>query len=114
MTRIDAHQHYWRVARGDYSWMGPAVAPLCRDFLPAELEPLLTAHGFGGSVVVQAAPTLAETQFSIGLADEHPSILAVVGWVDLEQEPGRDLELLAAHPKLKGVRPMLQDLPDDA
>lgn len=112
--RIDAHQHYWRVSRGDYAWMGPHVAPLCRDFLPFELEPLLREHGFAGSVVVQAAPTLEETRFLLELATRHASILGVVGWLDLDGPSlDRDLRSLS-NPKFLGVRPMLQDLPDPA
>lgn len=94
--------------------MGPEVAPLCRDFLPPELEPLLAANGFDGSVVVQAAPTLDETGYLLDLARTHASILGVVGWVDLESEAlSGDLAQLKAFRKFVGVRPMLQDLPDD-
>lgn len=113
--RIDAHQHYWKIARGDYFWMGPAVAPLCRDFLPSELAPHLNRHRIDATVVVQAAPTIAETEFLLELAEQNPSIAGVVGWLDLES-PAFEATLarLSAHEKLLGVRPMLQDLDDDS
>lgn len=115
--RLDAHHHAWRIARGDYRWLRPdlaALAPICRDFEPADLQPLLTAHGVVQTVLVQAADSEAETDFLLSLAEADPVIGGVVGWVDLSQAASvATLERWAAeHPKLKGVRPMLQDLPD--
>ena len=57
---IDAHQHFWQLARGDYGWLTPEFATLYRDFLPTDLEPHLGQAGVDGTVLVQAAPTLAE------------------------------------------------------
>jgi L-fuconolactonase len=114
--RVDAHQHFWRLARGDYDWLdtaNPAFAPLARDFEPDDLAPLRRAHGIGRTVLVQAAATLEETEHLLSLADGHPEIAGVVGWIDLSH-PGRlpVLERWASHPAFKGVRPMLQDLSD--
>jgi L-fuconolactonase len=117
--RIDAHQHFWRLARGDTTWLNPSLdpslAPIHRDFEPADLEPLLRAQGIAGTVLVQAAPTLAETLFLLSLADQHAFIRGVVGWVDLSApDATATLDRLARHPAFKAVRPMLQDLPDPA
>lgn len=111
--RIDAHQHYWQLARGDYGWLTPELVQLYRDFLPADLVPLLQRHGIDGTVLVQAATTDAETGFLLELAARTPSILGVVGWVDLlaADAPAR-IAALARNPLFKGVRPMLQDIPD--
>jgi L-fuconolactonase len=111
--RIDAHQHFWALARGDYGWLTPDLKPLYRDYLPQHLAPLLAASGIDRTVLVQAAPTDAETDFLLALADANPMVGAVVGWVDFERPdaPARIAEL-AAHPRFRGVRPMLQDLPD--
>lgn len=111
---IDAHQHFWHPARGDYSWMAPDDPVLARPYLPADLLPLLDAAGIAGTVLVQAAPTTCETHYMLGLADASPRILGVVGWIDFERpETAETLARLAAHPKLVGIRPMIQDLPDD-
>ncbi|MBE3636754.1 amidohydrolase family protein [Mangrovicoccus algicola] len=106
---IDAHQHYWRIGRGDYGWMDDGVAAIRRDLLPADLAPLARAAGVTGTVAVQAAPTLAETEFLLSLADATPQIRAVVGWVDLEGDVPAQLARIA-HPRLRGIRPMLQDI----
>ena len=113
--QIDAHQHFWNPARGDYGWM-PADDPiLSRRYGPEELWPQLQAAGVEGTILVQAAPTVAETEYMLGIADATPWVLGVVGWVDFEKPSDlAELKRLARHPKFKGVRPMIQDLPDDA
>jgi L-fuconolactonase len=117
MLRIDAHQHFWQLARGDYRWLrsdDPGLAPIARDFLPAALEPLLRAHGIARTVLVQAADSVAETEFLLALAATHESVAGVVGWVDLSHvDAASTLARLAADSPLRGVRPMLQDLPAD-
>jgi L-fuconolactonase len=112
--RIDAHQHYWNPARGDYGWMPKDDPVLARPYCPSELEPQLAAVGIMGTVLVQAAPTVNETEYMLGIADSTPSVLAVVGWIDFEKPNEREtLERLAMHWKFKGARPMIQDIPDD-
>ena len=117
MQRTDAHQHFWRIARGDYAWLradDPGVAPLVRDFLPDALAPLLRAHGVTRTVLVQATESVAETEFLLALAAEHDFVAGVVGWVDLaDTNAAATLDRLATDARLKGVRPMLQDLPAD-
>ncbi len=113
-TRIDAHQHYWNPARGDYGWLTPALDTLYRAFGPADLAPLLARAGIQRTVVVQAAPTVDETRYLLDLARDDASIAGVVGWVPLlDAGTPALLAELARQPKFKGVRPMLQDLPDD-
>ena len=111
---IDAHQHFWKIDRGDYGWMDGAGPTLRRDYLPGDLEPTLRRFGVSATVLVQAAPTTEETDFLLDLAEQHDFIAGVVGWVDLESETFRDdLARLMARPKFVGIRPMLQDLDDD-
>lgn len=112
--RIDAHQHYWSVSRGDYGWLEHAPATLRRDYLPGDLRAHLVENGIEKTVVVQAAPTVAETEFLLDLAEVDESIGAVVGWLDMEAEDfAVQLDRLLERPKFKGIRPMIQDLPDD-
>lgn len=113
-VNVDAHQHFWRLSRGDYDWLTPDLSALHRDFEPADLEPLVAAAGIDRTVAVQAAPTTAETRFLLEIADATPWIAGVVGWVDLASASApRELEALAEHPALRGIRPMIQDIEDD-
>lgn len=112
--RIDAHQHYWRIDRTDYGWLTPEAGILYRNYLPEHLKPYLETSKINHTIVVQAAPTVDETEYLLDLADNEPSIVAVVGWLDLESK--RFPEMLAQlrkRPKFAGIRPMLQDLEDD-
>ncbi len=111
--RIDAHQHYWSIARGDYGWITPDIPRLYRDYLPEDLTAILAKHRLDGSIVVQAAPTVEETDYLFALAEREPSILGVVGWLDLhDADHRRHLERYAGHPKFVGIRTMIQDMPD--
>ncbi|SAL54303.1 amidohydrolase family protein [Caballeronia humi] len=112
--KIDAHQHYWDPARGDYGWLTPELSALYRVFGPDDLKPLREAVNVECTVAVQAAPTVDETRYLLKLARSEESIAGVVGWVPLDAPDAPALiEKLARDPKFKGVRPMLQDLPDD-
>ena len=111
---VDAHHHVWTLARGDYGWLTPALAPIYRDYDLADMSPHARAAGIAATVLVQAAPTVAETRFLLGVARDSGGIVrGVVGWVDLAGADAVDqLCALAADPLLKSVRPMLQDLAD--
>ena len=85
--RIDSHQHYWKPARGDYHWMSPAMSVLYRDYGPEDLRPILRRHSIERTVLVQAAQTVAETDFLLDLAATEDSVAGVVGWLDME-DPG--------------------------
>jgi L-fuconolactonase len=114
--RIDAHQHFWRLSRGDYGWMTPEAHPsLFRDFRPADLAPLLSDAGIARTILVQAAPTEAETRFLLEVAAVAPFVAGVVGWADFEAaDAPAAIAALAENDRLVGLRPMLQDLDDDA
>ncbi|WP_144150840.1 amidohydrolase family protein [Paraburkholderia sp. BCC1885] len=112
--QIDAHQHFWNPARGDYGWLTPELTQLYRTFEPADLAPLRERAGVQRTVAVQAAPTVEETRYLLDLARGDASIAGVVGWVPmLLRDAPALLAELARHPQFKGIRPMLQDLPDD-
>ena len=111
--RVDAHQHFWRYDPAEYDWIGEGMERLARNYLPADLAPLLTAEGIAGSVAVQARQTIEETRWLLGLAAKHPAILGVVGWVDLRSSEVREqLREFAANPRFVGVRHVVQNEPD--
>ena len=75
--RVDAHQHYWKLSRGDYGWLTPDMEVLYRDYLPADLSPALERHHIDKTILVQAAPTVAETDFMLTLAANTTQLAAL-------------------------------------
>jgi L-fuconolactonase len=109
---VDAHHHVWRLARGDYEWLAPDL-PIYRDYGLEDLCPLLGE--IDATVLVQAAPTDAETEFLLDTAAASQGLVrGVVGWKDLAapEAPERISALAGKAPLLKGLRPMLQDMPE--
>lgn len=110
---IDAHQHFWTLARGDYPWPNETVAPIFCDFSPDDLAPLLARAGVRQTVLVQATDTVAETEFLLDLAERHDFVAGVVGWVDLSAADAiATIDRLRTNSRLKGLRPMLQNIED--
>lgn len=111
---IDAHQHFWIYKAEDYDWIDESMVRLRRDFLPGDLAPERHRAGFQGSIAVQARQSLEETRWLLELADGDPSIMGVVGWVDLGSPEARSqLAAFARNSKLVGVRHIVQSEPDD-
>jgi L-fuconolactonase len=111
--RIDAHQHFWHYTREEYGWIDDAMAVIRRDFLPADLAQEISVAGIDAVVSVQARQTLAETEWLLSKASAHSWIVGVVGWVPLIAPTVAEiLAPLAAHPRLKGIRHVLQAEPD--
>jgi len=109
---VDAHQHFWDPARGDYGWLTPDN-PIHRLFSADDLQPLMAQAGVDATIIVQAAPTLAESDYMLDIARNTPWILGVVGWIDLEAADAvKEVQRRAGDPLFLGVRPMLQDLAD--
>jgi L-fuconolactonase len=111
---IDAHQHFWLLKDRDGGWPPPELSAIHRDFLPPDLAPHLREAGVEGTVLVQSLPSVDDTRFMLDLAERTDFVLGVVGWVDLKAPDALSMIAeLAGSPKLKGLRPMLQDLPQD-
>lgn len=110
---IDTHQHFWKYDAHEYGWLDDSLAALRRDFLPPDAHREMAAAGVQASVAVQVRQTLEETRWMLELAERHPFIAGVVGWVDLE-DAGVDAELerLAQDPRLVGIRHLVQGEPD--
>jgi L-fuconolactonase len=114
MMRIDAHHHLWTLARGDYGWLTPALAPIYRDFSLSDLAPHIAKSGIQGTILVQAAPTEAESMFMLGIAEGSEVVRGVVGWIDFDADDAASrIKALAAQKLLVGLRPMVQDIADD-
>ncbi len=112
--KIDSHQHYWKPERNDYGWLTPAAGKLYADYMPEHLRPLLQQFDIQKTVVVQAAPTAAETVFLLDIAEYEVTLAGVVGWLDLTAADFRSQWLhFHSNPKFVGIRPMIQDMPSE-
>ena len=113
IAKVDSHQHFWQLSRGDYSWLTPELTVLYQDFLPEQLSPELSTNGVKQTLLVQAADNEEETHFLLELANNAESVAGVVGWIDMEDPLAiTKLESLTKNSYLKGIRPMLQDIED--
>ncbi|WP_179215868.1 amidohydrolase [Paenibacillus sp. MY03] len=83
---LDSHVHFWKLQRGEYSWIAPHNHILFQDRLPSQLEPVLEAQGVGGVILVEAASTVEEIEYMLDLAEQYRWIKGVVGGLDLTQE----------------------------
>ena len=114
--KVDAHHHFWvRREPFDHSWQdAPQLAPLRRDFLPADLKPLIDQVGIDRTVFVQTQHMLAENDFVLDLAAKNPWIAGVVGWVELASRDSEEQLLeYKDRPKFVGIRHVTHDEPDD-
>lgn len=113
MKRIDSHQHFWQYNPLEHTWMTGVMEVLKKDFLPADLAPLLNQISFEGCIAVQARQSVEETNWLLKLADENNFIKGVVGWVDLRSpEIHKQLSEYSNEKKLVGVRHVVHDEPD--
>ena len=112
--KIDAHHHFWHYNTQDYGWISDDMAVLRRDFLPADLKPELDRAGIDRVVSVQARQCVEETEWLLKLAEENDFIAGVVGWLPIASPDFPALlEQFAANPKLRAIRHVVQDEPDD-
>ncbi|MEN6543846.1 amidohydrolase family protein [Parvibaculum sp.] len=110
--RIDAHQHFWQLDKPFCTWPTPAEERIYADFGERDIAPLLDACAVDCTVLIQAAPSLEETHYLLEIADRTPFVRGVVGWIDMEASSAMsDLEVLARYPRFRGIRPMLQAIP---
>ncbi|WP_213979861.1 amidohydrolase family protein [Sphingomonas sp. dw_22] len=113
MRVLDAHQHFWKIGGPGQSWPDAEWPAIHRDFLPDDLRDAAQGLELVGSVLVQSQPDDRDTDWMFEAAGPDPLVKAIVGWVDFERPdaPARIAEL-AARPKLRGLRPMLQSIDD--
>lgn len=111
---IDAHHHLWRFDQARLPWIAESMPALRRDYLAADLETAIAGTGVERTILVHAQQNLDETGWMLDVARAHPRIAGVVGWVPLV-DPAVDgvLGRLAADTRLRGVRHIVHDEPDD-
>lgn len=111
--KIDSHQHFWKLSRGDYFWLSPKFKNIYKDFSPRDLSKDLAASNVKKTILVQATNTEAETKYLLELAKDTDFVSGVIGWIDMESHKAtQQLLELSENSLFKGIRPMLQDIPD--
>lgn len=102
--KVDAHQHFWRVADQDQPWRTGHHGAIARDFLPEDLAAGAAAVGVTRTVLVQSVDEPAENDRLAAFA-EHPLVAGVVAWAPLDdpERARRELERVPL-PTLAGVR----------
>ena len=111
---IDAHQHCWRIGENDCCWPTSDLTGIYRHFELDDLHQETQKAGVKGTVLVQSQESDRDTDYLLRLAQASDLIKAVVGWVDLTSSVAEErVNYLAAQPKFRGLRPMLQGLADD-
>lgn len=114
MRIIDTHNHIWHCKGEHFSWITEDLATIRRDFLIEDLLAVLDEHRVAGGMLVQAVPTLAESEWLLAMAEQTDKINGVIGWADITkgQTVTADLRrLMGKSNRLKGIRYMSQGLP---
>ncbi|MBC9035082.1 amidohydrolase family protein [Sphingomonas sp. JC676] len=115
MRVFDAHQHFWKIGGPGQSWPDAEWPAIYRDFLPDDLRAAAEDFELVGSVLVQSQPADIDTDWMFETAGADPTVKAIVGWVDFERAGAPErIAALAARPRLRGLRPMLQSIEDSA
>jgi len=113
--RIDAHQHFWIFDPVRDNWINDDMAAIQRDFLPADLKPILQQNNIDGCIAVQADQSEMQNSFLLELASENDFIKGVVGWVDLRAKNIEErLDYYSQFSNMKGFRHVLQGEEDRA
>ncbi|MDJ0278685.1 amidohydrolase family protein [Sphingomonas sp. 2R-10] len=110
---IDAHLHVWRIDAPFHGWPEVADGGLYRSHSLDDARAAMGDAPVGRVVLVQAQTDDRETDWMLDLAEADPWVAGVVGWVALD-DPGAPARIaaLAQRPKLLGLRPMLQAIPE--
>ena len=111
---IDAHQHVWQIGRNGHAWPTKDERPIFRDYGLADFRAETLQFGVTRTVLVQSQPDARDTDWLLGLSETDDLVAAVVGWADLAApDAAARIADLASRPKLKALRPMVQDLAAD-
>ncbi len=114
IMRIDTHQHFWRYNAAEYGWIDESMSALRRDFLPADCRREMDR---AGSMPASRSRRDSRSRRRAGCSSSLMRILLLPAWWDgstcRQMMSCAQLEPFAAHPKLVGVRHIVQGEPDD-
>jgi len=115
--KIDSHHHLWDLSIRPQDWMvGDGMDAVRRNFDVDDLRSAIAGTGIEKTILVHATTTTDETYELLALADIDPTIVAVVGWLQIDSVDAiKECEKYLQAPGgsyLKGIRDVAQDLPD--
>lgn len=115
--RIDSHHHLWDLSIRPQEWMvGDGMDPVRRNFDAGDLRTAISGTKIEKTILVHATTTNDETYELLALAETDPTIVGVVGWLQIDSPHAiADCEKYLQAPGasyLKGIRDVAQDLPD--
>lgn len=107
--KIDSHQHFWKFDPVRDAWIDETMSVIRKDFLPADLKPVLETNHIDGCIAVQADQSEEETWFLLDCAAANPFVKGVVGWLDLmSADIEEKLAQFSENTLLKGLRHIVQ------
>ena len=115
--RIDSHHHLWDLSIRPQEWMvGDGMDSVRRNFDADDLRNAIAGTRIERTILVHATTTNAETYELLALAEVDPTIVGVVGWLQIDSPDAiadceKYLQATGAS-YLKGIRDVAQDLPD--
>jgi L-fuconolactonase len=105
-AHLDAHVHFWDTSRRTLPWL-PTGHPLRRDFTLPDFAEASDGH-LPDTILVQADADPLEVTDLLDLAATTPSVLGVVGWLNLYADlppHAKERSDLGSHQaKLLGIR----------
>ncbi|MFZ4814841.1 MAG: amidohydrolase family protein [Phototrophicaceae bacterium] len=112
MQLIDSHIHFWNPTRLRYPWLD-TTPQINKPYLPADLPSSGEGWEMVGLVFVEANPipeqNFQEVSWVNTLADDDQRIKGIVAYAALESNNFHaGLDVLQAHPLVKGVRRNIQ------
>jgi len=114
-TIIDTHVHVWNFDKAFYQWLQGDTTILNRTYHFEEITGAQTEVGVTGSVLVQSANNLEDTNWMLEVAENVGSVQGVVGWLPLLQPEETEKLLTGTYLKniyFKGIRHLIHDEAD--
>ena len=110
---IDAHVHLWPADGRDDITVTRDFPHLAQTATVEELTAMLARNGIAQAIAVQSAPTIKHSDWLVETCETVDEIVAVVGWIDVAASDAvAQIERLAAQPKVRGYRIMLNRMDD--
>src|SRR3982750_4818033 len=103
--KIDAEVYFWKYEK---QFLHPLIREnkmLREHYLPEQITQSLQRNGINGCIAATAEDAEVQTRFLAELAQTHPQILGVIGWIDLYNDKASDkIREFQQYKSIKGYR----------